>query len=91
MNTTEKEQETPAGDSTNLDEAKTEANQVIALGAAVGITGGVAGLIVGAVCPLCYFVAPGLIGMGVVGRIRAAKKEKHLRAVAQEGKNNGRE
>ena len=52
-----------------------EANTVIAIGAGVGALGAGAALLGGALCPLCIFVAPGLVGLGVVQRIRAGRKK----------------
>ena len=55
-----------------------EANQCIAIGAGVGALGLTVGTIVGATCPLCYVVAPSLIGVGLFQRIRARLKNKRL-------------
>ena len=48
-----------------------EAHTCIALGAGVGILGGVSAALTGAVCPLCIFIAPGLIGYGMVKKWQA--------------------
>lgn len=55
------------------EEALKEGNQCIALGLGVGGFGAATGLALGAVCPLCFIVAPGLVGMGLLRR-RAAKR-----------------
>ena len=63
-------------DQTTSPEAKVkEANTVIAIGAGVGALGAGAALLGGALCPLCIFIAPGLVGLGVVQRIRAGRKK----------------
>ena len=51
-----------------------DGNTCIGLGVGVGTLGAGTGLLIGATCPLCYFVAPALVGMGLVER-RKAKKE----------------
>ncbi len=53
---------------------KQDANICIGLGAGVGIAGAASALIAGAVCPLCVFVAPGLIGVGAYKRWKANSK-----------------
>ncbi len=55
---------------------KREANSCVALGAGVGALGIGAALITGAICPLCYVIAPGLIGAGLLKRRNITKKEK---------------
>lgn len=47
-----------------------EANQVIAIGGAVGAAGIGATILLGATCPVCYVAAPGLIGLGIYRRWR---------------------
>lgn len=61
-------------------ETEREANTCIALGAGVGILGATSAVLVGAVCPLCIFVSPGLIGYGVF------KKWRFLGAKRKDGK-----
>ncbi len=46
-----------------------EGNQCMAIGAGVGGLGAAATLAFGAICPLCFFVAPALVGAGLVKRI----------------------
>ncbi len=41
-----------------------DANTCIALGTGVGIFGVGSALLTGATCPLCYVIAPALIGVG---------------------------
>ena len=62
----------------NLKTEKREANTCVALGAGVGALGISAALVTGAVCPICIFVAPGLIGAGLFKRwnIKKTKKER---------------
>ncbi len=47
------------------EDALKEGNQCIALGLGLGGFGAATGLALGAVCPLCFIVAPGLVGMGL--------------------------
>lgn len=53
-----------------------EANATMAIGAGVGVAGTVAAVITGAVCPLCYIVAPGLIGLGAYKRWKIGSKKQ---------------
>jgi hypothetical protein len=53
---------------------KKDANVCMALGAGVGTLGAISAAITGAVCPLCIFVAPGLLGVGAYKRWKASKK-----------------
>lgn len=50
--------------------ARREGNQCIALGVGVGGVGTAAALTLGATCPLCFVVAPALVGLGVYRRIK---------------------
>ena len=52
---------------------KREANTCMALGAGVGILGATSAALTGAVCPLCIFVAPGLIGLGAFKRWQCSR------------------
>ena len=60
--------------SKELQQQEVEANSCIALGAGVGALGIAAAALTGAVCPLCYFVAPGLVGVGLFQKRRARKQ-----------------
>lgn len=53
-----------------------EANDCIKLGVGVGALGAGAAIVSGAVCPLCVFIAPALVGVGVVARYRENRKKK---------------
>ena len=55
------------------EEEKRQADTVIALGAGIGAVGAVTALATGAVCPLCVFIAPGLVGLGAYKRWRLSK------------------
>lgn len=60
----------------NLTEVqKREANTCMALGAGVGVLGTASAVITGVVCPLCVFVAPGLIGFGAYRKWRSSKNK----------------
>lgn len=50
------------------DKERRDANTCMALGAGVGVLGSASAAITGAMCPLCIFVAPGLIGYGAYKR-----------------------
>lgn len=45
-----------------------EGNTCIGLGIGVGALGAGSAILSGAVCPLCYVVAPALIGVGIIRR-----------------------
>ena len=51
-----------------IDKGKKDANTCMALGAGVGILGAASAALAGAVCPLCIFIAPGLVGYGAYKR-----------------------
>ncbi len=51
-----------------------EANTCMALGAGVGVLGTAGAVVSGAVCPLCIFIAPGLVGYGAYRRWKASKE-----------------
>lgn len=57
-------------------EHKDDSNSCIALGAGVGALGIGTAIATGAVCPLCYIVAPALIGAGVYTKIKRKKQKK---------------
>ena len=59
----------------DVDSMRREGNACLGLGAGVGAFGAGSAVFVGATCPLCYIVAPALIGMGVYGRMRARRLE----------------
>ena len=53
-----------------------DANTCIALGAGVGAIGTAGAIISGAVCPLCVFIAPGLVGYGAYKRWKSSSQSK---------------
>jgi len=57
-----------------IDRDKKDANTCMALGAGVGIFGAASAALAGAVCPLCIFIAPGLVGYGAYKRWTAGDK-----------------
>lgn len=57
-------------------QALSEANQCIALGVGVGGLGTAASLALGATCPLCFVVAPALVGAGVVRRVAVKRRNR---------------
>lgn len=54
-------------------QALSDGNQCIAWGLGVGGFGAATALALGATCPLCLVVAPGLVGMGILKR-RSARR-----------------
>lgn len=60
------------------EKAVNEADKCIAIGAGIGALGLAVGTVVGATCPLCYVVAPGLIGAGLVHRVRAKLRNRKI-------------
>lgn len=50
-----------------------EGNTCLGLGTGVGVLGIGSALALGATCPLCFFVAPALLGMGAYGHLQARK------------------
>lgn len=63
-----------------------DGNTCIALGAGVGVLGAASAVLAGAVCPLCYFVAPGLIGLGAYKRWRSGTLERNSADEKEENK-----
>jgi len=59
-----------------IDEALANANTLLAGGASAGAIGAAGLLLTGAVCPLCIIATPILLGVGMVQRIRATRKQK---------------
>ncbi len=60
---------------TTQDTDKKDANTCMALGAGVGALGAASAALVGAVCPLCIFIAPGLVGYGAYKRWKISQIE----------------
>ncbi len=56
-------------------EDKKAANTYMALGVGVGALGAASAAISGAVCPLCIFIAPGLVGCGAYMRWKASQSK----------------
>ncbi len=54
----------------DLNKRRFEGNTCMALGAGVGALGAASAALTGALCPLCIFIAPGLIGYGAFRRWR---------------------
>lgn len=65
-----------AGQAKELKETQlSEANTCIGLGLGVGTLGLGGAILSGAVCPVCYFAVPGLIGVGLWKRRQAKKRQ----------------
>lgn len=64
---------TEAEQSMQAESLNREGNTCLGLGAGVGVLGTAAAVVTGATCPLCVFVVPTLVGMGLVGKYRAKK------------------
>ena len=56
-----------------IKEDKKGANTCMALGVGVGALGAASVALSGAVCPLCIFIAPGLVGYGAYKRWRISQ------------------
>lgn len=52
---------------------KRDANTCMVLGVGVGALGAASAALSGAVCPLCIFIAPGLVGYGAYKRWRVSQ------------------
>lgn len=65
------------------EEQKKEGEGHIKFGVGVGAFGAVSLAVLGATCPLCFFVAPAMVGVGAVKRRRAVKQ---MRAAADHGR-----
>jgi hypothetical protein len=84
--------ETSPLNSNAVDEARSEGNQCIALGLGVGALGAAASLALGATCPLCLVIAPGLVGAGLLKRrstSRAASQRSPSPTVTEDGVDDG--
>lgn len=57
----------------DLAREKKDANTCMAIGAGVGALGATGAVVMGAVCPLCYVVAPGLVAIGAYKRWKVSK------------------
>ena len=77
----EQKQEVTSMSGAGLEERK-EADACIALGAGVAIFGAGAAAVTGAVCPLCVFIAPGLVGYGSYKKWKARNSKSDGRSDA---------
>jgi hypothetical protein len=59
-----------------------EGNRNIKFGVGIGVFGAGSLAVLGATCPLCFFVAPALVGVGAWKR-RCAKKQMAQAAVSR--------
>lgn len=57
----------------NSNQRKSEGNLAIGAGVGIGALGVGTTLVAGATCPLCYILAPVLVGVGIVRRSSRAK------------------
>ena len=73
MSTQDPSPESQVGENPPKGTEKRDADSCIALGAGVGALGAISGVMVGAVCPMCYIVAPGLVAVGVYKRFKLRK------------------
>lgn len=66
-------------------EALREANSCLAMGAGIGAVGTTTAILAGATCPLCFVLAPALIGVGAWKRYQIRRESaKHPSAEARE-------
>jgi len=56
-----------------------EANALLASGAGIAALGVIGAIVGGAVCPVCVVVAPALLGLGAIRKLRAAKRKRCTR------------
>ncbi len=61
-----------------INEDCANANNLLAAGASAGAIGTAGVLITGAVCPLCIIATPLLLGVGLVKRLNAKRKQNKL-------------
>jgi len=61
-----------------IDEDCANANNLLAAGASAGAIGTVGMLMTGAVCPLCIIATPLLLGVGLLKRMNAKRKQNML-------------
>ena len=61
-----------------------DANACIALGTGVGALGLLSSVTLGAVCPMCYIVAPGLVAAGVYKRLKLRQSSAALTSSSEE-------
>ena len=57
---------------------KSEGDGHIKFGVGVGTFGAASLAVLGATCPLCFFVAPAMVGVGLVKRRRAMSEMEEL-------------
>lgn len=66
----------------NIEEEKSrQANYCLSLGIGVGALGVASAAAAGAVCPICVVVAPALIGLGVVEKVRSKRRRSASEAL----------
>ena len=66
-----------------IDESYAGANNLLAAGASAGAIGTAGVLMTGAVCPLCIIATPVLLGVGLLKRMNAKRKQKSLSEVVR--------
>jgi hypothetical protein len=76
-------------DGTNR-EALEEGNRCIAVGLGIGGLGAGTLLAFGAACPLCLVAAPGLVGLGLLKRMRAKSPRGPAKASGELENNGGK-
>lgn len=70
-------------------EALKEGNQCIAVGLGIGSLGAGTLLAFGAACPLCLVAAPGLVGFGLLKRMRAKSPRASANAPREHANQGG--
>lgn len=63
----------------HCEEQKKEGEGNIKFGVGIGAFGAGSLAVLGATCPLCFFVAPAMVGVGLVKRHRALKQMRDAR------------
>jgi hypothetical protein len=67
-------------DTNNSSKEIKEENSCIALGVGVAGLGTAAAAVAGAVCPICFVVAPGLIGAGLTKKVLRRRKNSSTKS-----------
>ena len=73
-----KEDTNNTNENQDLKVKRQDANTCIGVGAGLGVMGTAAALVTGATCPLCFIVAPGLVGIGSYLHWQAKKESNKM-------------
>ncbi len=59
-----------------MTKTKDDSNTLIGMGAGVGVLGAIGAFATGAICPLCIFAVPALVGTGIYQKFKAPKESQ---------------